>query len=337
MNKATVQFLTAIDNADLADSLGAGIKFDGLVLTDDPRRFSTRFRPEFRRLVGEIEYEYLMNSPVVAYGRASLDAPLSARAGIAQLGVFLGKVRRFQIATWLVRDNALAFDRGYAQVVQEGQPVAVHSNTWAGQVRALSSDRPPIAKSELDMAVDAYRYIYLEDIEQATLVDEQARDQSVHGAEHGVEGSSRMERALYFLQGGRRAPSRSLRVANFCSALEALLVAGGSELSHRLCERAAWLLEADAESRAACYARVRRAYSIRSSAVHGSAIRKKDKRQIQEVAANLDETLRQILLVILHSERLRELYLSEDAQHQEEELERKLHHMTLGDPTLLGR
>jgi hypothetical protein len=104
------------------------------------------------------------------------------------------------------------------------------------------------------------------------------------------------------------APHIQVKIANYCTALEALLSNDTSELTHKLSERAGWLLGRNMPERFDIVQRVRRAYSIRSKVVHGVADWGVDLGVATETAAFLDATLRQIIRLVRHDPHLYGLF-----------------------------
>ena len=107
------------------------------------------------------------------------------------------------------------------------------------------------------------------------------------------------------------APDLAVKVANFCSALEALFSSGETELTHKLSERVACFLSDDPADRWRTYRDLKAAYSIRSKTVHGDRITK-GRDTLDQTTEKLDSLLRKILRRILEAPALQERFMGQE-------------------------
>jgi hypothetical protein len=87
--------------------------------------------------------------------------------------------------------------------------------------------------------------------------------------------TSRTSPAFQFFNRGVDDEARNawpLAIVDFVSCMEALLLSGSSELSHRLSESVSLVTERSAEKRQTRYAKCRELYRMRSKAIHGEHV-----------------------------------------------------------------
>jgi hypothetical protein len=106
---------------------------------------------------------------------------------------------------------------------------------------------------------------------------------------------NRVARAFNFVRQSRMNNDLGLKIANFCTAFEALFSTSSSELTYKLATRLAYFIGSDPENRKQIFKLMRDAYSIRSSVVHGDEISKSKFNLIQEIVIKCDEMLRLII------------------------------------------
>jgi len=136
---------------------------------------------------------------------------------------------------------------------------------------------------------------------------------------------SRLERAHYFVQAARVASHVPVKIANYCTALEALFTNETSELTHKLSERVAWFIGIDTDERVDVFQRMKKAYGIRSKVVHGSTDWGKDTHVASETSQFLDSLLRTVFRRIHADPTLEDLFAGDT-----EPLKRKHEEYLLG-------
>src|SRR6185295_7525938 len=109
------------------------------------------------------------------------------------------------------------------------------------------------------------------------------------------KSSSRLLRFLSLLERGRNMPDVGIKLGLFCSCLECLFSKKdtNTEVTHRVSEKAAFLLRRDHEERKDIYKRVQQAYDMRSFVLHGATINDKALLRLPEVCSETDSILRQ--------------------------------------------
>jgi hypothetical protein len=112
-----------------------------------------------------------------------------------------------------------------------------------------------------------------------------------------TQESSPLHRARFFVSAARTSAKLSVKIANYCTALEALLSTSPNELTYRLSQRVAWLLGKSVEDRHKLFEQVKDAYEFRSKVVHGSySSEKKLNKDLLPAVRACDTILRAVLL-----------------------------------------
>jgi hypothetical protein len=122
--------------------------------------------------------------------------------------------------------------------------------------------------------------------------------------------SNRIERFIYFLQATRKEAHLPSKIAMYCTLLETLLSTDTTEITHKISERAARLLGSTFEERNDIFNFIKRAYSIRSSTVHGDKISKnlRDLEKQKEIALQFDQYLRNLFLLIIEDNEILKIF-----------------------------
>ncbi len=135
--------------------------------------------------------------------------------------------------------------------------------------------------------------------------------------------SSRLLRFLSLLEKGRNMPDVGIKLGLFCSCLECLFSKKdtNTEVTHRVAEKAAFLLGSNPVERKDIYKRVQQAYDMRSSVLHGGTIRDKDLSKLPEVSSDTDSILRKVFTKIILNPDLLKLFTEDETRLQEMFLE----------------
>ena len=297
-------------------------------LTNDQRIVESLLGAETVAIFGVLETTAIKESSMVAYSVVDVDTPASSDEANRAVLAFLRDLKLFQVALWLVKDNAASFENALLERPHGARGALRHINQWDGICTDAIGTRTHtvFSREEFRTARHLHNTLWLKDeeAEDATGLAERL------GASEPTEPESgRNGRAIYFLQGARNAGALSLKVAHYCSAFEALLSTDTSELSHKLAERLGWLLGSTPAERLPIFRTLKASYGIRSSAVHGGSLsKKKIKDDLSRASRDCDDLLRRLLLRILSSNDLRALYLKRDVPPAL--LEEKLLELCLG-------
>lgn len=105
---------------------------------------------------------------------------------------------------------------------------------------------------------------------------------------------NRKERAMYFIMAARRNHTLPMKIVSYCTGLECLFTTSQTELSHRISERVASLVEGDKDQKIETYNTVKTAYNVRSTVVHG-AVLKGTHDDLVKLSIRLDDLLRSFM------------------------------------------
>ena len=180
----------------------------------------------------------------------------------------------------------------------------IHSNIWEHSYKNKIGEREFIIFSELEIKK---AILYFEKIVLAAYIPQNSKSSIKFTAY-----TSRLARAIYFLQSARISDDIGIKIAHFCSVFESLFSTSTSELRHRLSETIANFIGIDKEDRLSIYKSLQHAYDIRSSIVHGDMISskftKEDYKLIFSTITAADNILRKCFQKILDSEEIYELF-----------------------------
>ena len=106
----------------------------------------------------------------------------------------------------------------------------------------------------------------------------------------------------------------SVRVANFCTALETLFSTSSNEIAHQLSERVSTFLEEELEERLAVYKKVKKAYELRSRIVHGSTTTKKASKNPKDTSIEIESISKRVVLKIIENDAIFEAFNKSDEE-----------------------
>ncbi|MBA2500363.1 MAG: hypothetical protein H0V30_11610 [Chitinophagaceae bacterium] len=113
--------------------------------------------------------------------------------------------------------------------------------------------------------------------------------------------NNRIQRALSFLVMARSNSFLPLKISIYIAILETVFTTDSTEVNYKVCQRAAFYLGGDAETKFANFQKVKEAYDIRSKFFHGQELAKnKDKREnLASVSVEIDNIVRKVLTKVL--------------------------------------
>jgi hypothetical protein len=290
-----VLFVAGVENLTLRTTPGRGdVVANAFSITGDNSFLEKLIPSAAWPAFGTIERESLLSGRPVAYTISDLQFSTDAEAHRALEG-WLRVITSFLHQIWHIKDHAANLEFGYV-VWRGGKGVRVARNFLGMVVTNADCETPTenLNETEFRNARTEFTKFF-------------ARLKA--NVERGA--GSRLERAGYFVLGARMSDEAAVKIANYCTALEALFSNDTSELTHKLCERVAWFLGRSHEDRADMFQRVKKAYGIRSRVVHGSADWEKGQPSARETAKFLDGILRDALRAIDSDPALSEIYAGE--------------------------
>ena len=273
---------------------------------------------QFRLAIGGNECICLLKGPATVYWNDLQNEP-DPDQDASHSDEWLQLLRAFFMALWVIKDNAVNCEMGFLEHNVPGQGPRYASNFIAGLFSNArgNKDQTKFRLTEIRQARQYFSDFFLPVMlglkpgENALEVPNRARPAVV-----SAKGIHRFPRLLYFLTAARCADDLGVKVSLYMTCLEILFSTEATELTHRLSERVAFFAAGPAE-RLMIYKSLRRAYDIRSKVVHGSVMSAKKQEELPEMASEIDELLRQLILKLISNEASRRVFAMNDTDFED--------------------
>jgi len=301
---ARATFIARIHGLKISSHLGGGDRlFDHLVVTNDLSIAEAILKPHIKRLIGDIESEWLLQAETIVYGYFPWPPPEGddRKTKLRLLNSALFQTRELLKALWLTRDCAANTELGFLIA-----PAVGGDNVSSNIVSAFFSMSDGVKDTMTEFTRGELR-------EAREITSMYHPDISSDPKEvHEDSNAFRITRAFFALEAARSARDLSVKIANYCTAFESLFAFEAGELTHRLAERLARFLGGDLSTRKEIYAAVKRAYDVRSKSVHGARPETRfDK--LAPISRSCDDILRRSMRKIFETEELHRLFLTDEA------------------------
>jgi hypothetical protein len=201
---------------------------------------------------------------------------------------------------WLIKDNAVDPDAGWMNVTISPGPI-INNNRWSSTYSKADGSSEPTEFSKEEISEAAALPLRAEDASIGKAVPLYRAGVSDDFLTKLSHGSLRVQRFLYFVNGARTSRDLAIKIAMYCSGLEAMVSSSHTELTHQVAERVAVLLYPRGQERLECYRQVKTAYGFRSKAVHGASFREKDHGKLVAASTKIDQVCREVTLAYLSS------------------------------------
>ncbi|PFE07171.1 HEPN domain-containing protein [Bacillus cereus] len=314
------KMIARLYNIKVASTLNKGklIDDDNMRLSNSLATFNRFFNNEgFERTIGSLEYESLKNSTymyqigkLTQLEEAFKKHSISGETNYYYTNSFLRKIHIFMVALWLVKDHSVNTELGF---IGTGTKENFYSITSSGTAFSASKSNGIIEDigfsiEEIDKAIQYYEILKPE-------TDVNSGKRMAEGPYNGK--SLRVSRALYFVQAARHETDVPVKIMKYCTILECLFTTGREEITHKISERFAKIMSDQLEQREYYFTLVKKSYAIRSTVIHGQAMSEKRYTDALELALELDNAVRELMLkIILNSD------FEEKFEQNEEELEK---------------
>lgn len=285
-------FLCGIDQISLPAMPHRGERFaESYYMTTDKQRIFDLVR-EFGDGLGSVETSYLTNTISAAvYSRGEIEVGEKGLEACMESRIIedMLALKCLELGLWFIKDNAAQFDRTWLVAHTSRGPVS-HTNSWSSRLCLADGSYNEVAFSseELRLARNFKAGIpaFLRGgSDTPTML---------------AKGSLRIQRFQYFLGAARETLDVAMKIAQYCSGLEALVSTSQQELSHQVSERVSALLAAPGPERIANFKLVKQAYGYRSKAVHGSSFSRGDVAQLRDCAVAIDGVYRKLFSLYFH-------------------------------------
>lgn len=233
------------------------------------------------------------------FGIQVFNAPvLNQEKSYIVLSNFMQYIETFCTALWFVKDNAVTHSFGTISSNEIGyNPNMIRRNVIISNSKG-DSDEVEFTIDELIKAAEWYKIL----CRTAKII----KSDKVGPPKMGHNNLSSFikfdvpsfDRARHFLGAARRADFLPSKVANYISILECLFAVKG-ENTHRVAERAAFLVGDNNADRINVFNIVKDAYKVRSDYVHGSEFKNSTHDNLPSISNKLDNVVRKTLVKMM--------------------------------------
>jgi len=280
----------------IKSSLGSGDKLDAeTFISNDLTCINNELTAEWGEQFGRIDTSIISNCTAFVYGRSKLNHPDADYRGF--LEERLHYIGQFLSTLWMVKDNAVNMGFGYLRARLDKLHRTYEGLQLSQIVTMADGCRPEECPTILDR--DTLREAR-ELFRRFTTNPKKGED--VKTRLHKSINPTRIQRAHYFLQASRSTSDVGIKIALYCTALEALFGTDKQELTHRLSERVA-VYAGGVDQRLGVYQDMKRAYNVRSGVLHGASIQKAyDGIKVEDISRRCDQLLRVCLIRSLNDD-----------------------------------
>ena len=293
-----VLFITAIQDLIISENLGRGDRISPeLFITNDLSFIKSLLTDEFRLMAGKLETDFILTSNVIIYGRNDVND--NNFVGQDYLKRQMVRLQFFLNFIWLLKDNSANFDMAFLQY-NELRGVRIDKNFISAVYTNCNGERDTVtlSREELKLARRIFREKFSKEpveLENGTRLQ---------------KGINRISIVLYLLQAARSNSDIAIKIDEYCTCLEALFSTGSAELSHQLSERIALFLGDSVEERRDIFSKIKEAYGIRSTIVHGDLLSPSKIKKLHTIVENCDNFLRGIISKFFSDEKLIDIFSS---------------------------
>lgn len=281
------EYLIEIEGKDSFNFFTNNILGDSILSSDFQAHFGFNFTNRIRKGSYIIQMLY-------SHGKLVKDEELVKKNNIAKnnLHLYHGMAEIFSISLWMIKDNSVNSlfsifrDEQLPGGLQVIKDIMVSNSKGEYELVNFTHD-------EMINVNEWMNYLYNVFIEkQSDLRIYKDYNNLEHELEHN---SNSFKRALTYLQQARNTTFLPAKIASYISILETLFVVSDSN-TYKTPERTAIFLGGNLEQRKDTFKKVKDAYDIRSSYVHGSDLYNKYKNRLNEISFELDEVVRNVMI-----------------------------------------
>jgi len=288
-----ISFIIALNYIEIPEHLGRGDKLDDITfISNDASVSKGLIPPEAIDTIGKLEYSSLLNAKAFIYSKEVVPDDISPEDYLIDRLYF---VQSFLASIWFEMDNSVDFESGFVFFKKDKQ-LGVSSNHLS-----VAHTNSQVEKTVCILNRNTLKDIRVFNRETLIYIKNSHKDRIETQL---LKKNSRVEIALYHIQGARSQSDIGVKISNYCSALEALFSTNQAELAHQLSERLAFSISKTPEERLVNYKKSKQAYTIRSKVVHGTHIKESDLPKIKDAALFCDSSLRTVMTKILTDENL---------------------------------
>lgn len=297
----TLCFFAGLEGITISDDLGKGVSAGvDLLITDQSEVKDALLTENTVYALGAMQADWFRSCPALLMSVVKTDQ-LPTDKYDAYIDQAMGECHSFLQGIWLVQDHSINFHHATLVVTQSDDRCSYITNSlvWYASTSAGQIVKTAFSASDLKLAAGFTKQIRAAQsgdtrpttsILEAVLAHQVDPSDSIH-----LPLTTRVQLAFNFLALVQNARDLGLRLAYYCSCFETLFSTDASEMTHKIAERAAYVLGSNGEDRLRIYDVVRKAYTVRSQVIHGDTISKKLLPDLRQLCVNMDSMLRQCL------------------------------------------
>jgi len=304
--KHEIKYFGALFNISFDCDLGRGDRITDDIWITNNKDFlkDNLLNSIISKMIGEIEVRTLLKADAYVYATFDREIDLDKREErLSILNKLIMHTISFLDCLWLLKDNAANMELAFLEIKIDQYQSNVSSNSWTHYKFDANgnADRNVLfCREEIRPLREFYRKSFLLPQECDTL--NQYTNFQPYGKSFG-----NISRAFYFLSAARTTPYLPVKIAHYCSCLETLFFRVIQELSFKLPLRVACFLSDSPDNKLRIFKQLRNAYNIRSTSVHGLAV-KPDIKVITDISCDTDQLVRLVINKILKNEKICNLF-----------------------------
>jgi len=287
-------YIVGLSDLEITETLKTPIKTaDKTFITNNPS-FIKSLIPNWQiQTLGILEYNFLTCGRPVIFKIG--DVLVEEGSHIETVNT-LREAHAILTSLWMSRDCSVNCETGFAIGLNHD---GMHSNTLNLNYSFADGTNKTLKINQAELESSCK-------LSASTFKGLKEQNNPKHTALQKTTG--RINISTYHLQMARSANDLAIKIATYCSFFESLFSTSNTELAHQLSERIAFFLSRDPRERLEIYKKTKKAYGIRSKAVHGDIISDRDMKEIIETSKHCDELARKIYTKIITSKKIGELF-----------------------------
>lgn len=305
-------FVTALDYLIVEGKVSKSVGFEGgLILTNDISYIKKLIGRVHALNIGALEYMHLVSGRPVLYSIKKYVDPINIDD---ELTDFLREVQSFLVELWIRVDNSVNCQQAFA--FQKKPDIT--------SVNCLPVFNSAATGGNLDMKLSSRDLSSL--LDNSPVAVESIREQAMPARTGLRKSRGRINIAMMHLQAARNHRDLGFKISSYCSLFESIFSTDKVELAHQLSQRLAFFIGGTSLERLEIYRLTKKAYTVRSMAVHGDVL-DKSVSELDVLASHCDEVARKVLVKFFVNPNLFDLFNS----RSNDDVFAYLLHMVMGD------
>lgn len=310
--KYALTFIQPTSGLKIEQDLRDGESFSALFyLTNNRAYIANLLGADIAKVMGMHFHDSTLNSDAVIYLEGDITQAEYERSEL-NVDQFVHYCMEFLLSLWMVKDHAINLLPAVLRISRPGERTDYRILTFGQNNfdRYGKSEPVMFSREEIRNACE-----YNQDLIQKLTRSNGSQNAPIaptQAVTNFEKSSSRLLRFLCLLERGRNMPDLGIKLGLFCSCLECLFSRENTEVTHRVSERAAFLLEDNPSGRKAMYEGVKRAYDLRSTVFHGGIIEEKNLVKLPEVCGETDGVLRRAFTKIILNPDLFQMFTEDE-------------------------